>query len=124
MLVQKKAVRSITNSRFRDHTAPIFKKEQVLPLLQLITQDERKLAFRIWHNEVPPFIREDFKIKNTNRLRSSLQFNLPTVHSDLLQRLPSYKVPKTWNDTSTKLKSIDVMQTFATASKEQLIKDI
>ena len=55
--LQKRAVRAITNSDFRAHTAPLFSKLEILDIFQVNTLEIAKFMFR-FHNDLlpPPFL--------------------------------------------------------------------
>ena len=44
--LQKRAVRAITNSEYRAHTAPLFSKLEILDIFQVNTLDTAKFMFR------------------------------------------------------------------------------
>ena len=48
--LQKRAVRAITNSEYRAHTAPLFSKLEILDIFQVNTLDTAKLMFRHHYN--------------------------------------------------------------------------
>ena len=52
--LQKRAVRAITNSEYRAHTAPLFSKLEILDIFQVNTLDTAKFMFRYHNNLLPP----------------------------------------------------------------------
>ena len=58
--LQKWAVRAITNSEYRAHTAPLFSKLEILDIFQVNTLDTAKFMFRYHNNLLPPLFRNLF----------------------------------------------------------------
>ena len=58
--LQKRAVRAITNSEYRAHTAPLFSKLEILDIFQVNTFDTAKFMFRYHINLLPPLFRNLF----------------------------------------------------------------
>ena len=58
--LQKRAVRAITNSEYRAHTAPLFSKLEILDIFQVNTLDTAKFMFRYHNNLLPPLFRNLF----------------------------------------------------------------
>ena len=52
--LQKRAVRAVTNSDYRAHTAPLFSKLKILDIFQINTLDIAKFMFRYHNNLLPP----------------------------------------------------------------------
>ena len=52
--LQKRAVRAVTNSGYRAHTAPLFSKLKILDIFQINTLDIAKFMFRYHNNLLPP----------------------------------------------------------------------
>ena len=54
-ILQKKAVRSITNSKYNSHTEPLFKKLNLLNVTDIHTLCKLKLFFKLENNLLPPY---------------------------------------------------------------------
>ena len=52
--LQKRAVRAVTNSDYRAHTATLFSKLKILDIFQINTLDIAKFMFRYHNNLLPP----------------------------------------------------------------------
>ena len=122
--LQKKAIRIITLSDYSAHTKHLFKQENLLPLRELISINELKLAHRIWYSNAPEFIREDFKVRNLPSLRNKLHFDYPLIKKDSIIRLPLYRIPKAWNSVSKEVKQITNKKTFAKRVKKALLLEL
>ena len=73
--LQKRAVRAITNSEYRAHTAPLLSKLEILDIFQVNTPDTAKFMFRYHNNLLPPLLRNLFMTNSQ-------------VHIDMTQQQP------------------------------------
>ena len=55
LLLQKRAVRAITNSDYRAHSTPLFLHLKILDIYKLNTFHIAKFMFMYHHNLLPPF---------------------------------------------------------------------
>ena len=58
--LEKRAVRAITNSEYRAHTAPLFSKLEILDIFQGNKLDTAKFMFCYHNNVLPPLFRNLF----------------------------------------------------------------
>ena len=65
--IQKKAIRIITNSKYNDHTGPLFAMHKILPLDKIIKQAKLNFMHSIAFNYAPKSF-ENVWIKNNERL--------------------------------------------------------
>ena len=61
--IQKKAIRIITNSGYRDHTLPLFTKLKILPLQQLYYYNIILFMYKIYKDRLPKVISDYFKTR-------------------------------------------------------------
>ena len=64
--LQKRAIRIITLSKYNDHTAPLFKKLNLLTIKDILALQELKLYYKFIHNNLPPYIQQWQIKQNTN----------------------------------------------------------
>jgi len=100
-LKQKNAVRIITNSNYRAHTAPLFQRLKILPLSQLIHYSNLSFMHNFHHNRLPISFAQMW---NTNRnrnpliqLRNADDYFIPAHRFETLKRLPLFNFPRIWN---------------------------
>jgi hypothetical protein len=91
---QKEAIRIITNSGYRDHTAPLFAQLKILSLDQLIKYNALKFMHSYHHNLLPVAFHQMW-ISNRERnperaLRNADQLYVPPHHFATLKRLPLF----------------------------------
>jgi hypothetical protein len=102
ILLQKKAIRIISNASYNAHTDPLFYANQILPLDKIIIYC--KVMFM--HSVVYNYNLESFSnIWHTNNhrgmgidLRNANDYTLPTVHRELFRKIPLYSLPLEWNN--------------------------
>jgi hypothetical protein len=126
---QKAAIRVITNSRYNQHTEPLFKTSNILPLPNLC--DFFKLQFV--QRFVQGFLPSSFNniwIKNEARraenvsmvLRNHDEFFVPTSRLKTYENFPLYSFPKLWlNLQSDSIKIIRNVYEFNLKLKEHFI---
>ena len=103
--LQKRAIRIITLSTYNDHTAPLFKKLNLLTIKDILALQELKLYYKSIHNNLPPYIKQ-WQIKQiTNNIihnhytRNQNEFYISgTKHAFTKQRVKQ-NVPNTLNAT-------------------------
>ena len=100
--MQKKAIRTITKSRYTAPTSQLFAQLKILPLEHLITLNKGILIHSIYYKTSPPSLHG---IWPTNQqrgidrdLRDAHQLYIPFARTDHVKRLPYFSFPKTWND--------------------------
>ncbi len=100
--LQKKVVRIITNSKFRDHTLPLFCSLNILPLDKLIFQRKNLLMHSFIHKYSPSSFHATWASQSTINpnlnLRNANDIILPHPRTDLFKKMPLYSLPKTWNE--------------------------
>ena len=100
--LQKKAIRTITKSRYNDHVGPLFAMLKILPLDLLITQTKGLLVHSILYKYSPTALHNAW-LTNQERdpnynLRDAHLLYIPFARTDRVKRLPFFSLPKLWND--------------------------
>ena len=101
--LQKRAIRIITLSKYNDHTAPLFKKLNLLTIKDILALHELKLDYKFIHNNLPPYIQQWQIKQNTNihnhYTRNQNEFYIVgTKHAFAMQCLKN-NLPNTLNAT-------------------------
>jgi hypothetical protein len=101
---QKAAVRIITNSSYRAHTEPIFKKLNILPLPSLIEFFKLQFMQRFIQGHLPPSFNNVWITNEARRsetismsLRNHENFYIPVSRLKNLENKPLYSFPKAWS---------------------------
>ena len=126
-LVQKKAIRTITNSSYTAHTAPLFAQLQILPYEYIIKQ-AKLLFMHSVENRYAPFSFHDTWTKNSvnqgdRPLRNADDYKLPNARTELFKKSPLYTLPLEWNNMDDN-KFIRNRTTFKTAVKFNLLAEL
>ena len=99
--LQRKAVRTITNSTRTAPTLPLFCNLRILPFDELLKLHRSLFMHSIEYNyNLPSF--ENVWPKNNARninheLRNANEFYLPPIHKEIFRKSPLYSLPHTWN---------------------------
>jgi hypothetical protein len=101
-LIQKKAIRIISNANYRAHTAPLFTQLNILPVDMMIKYSTLKLMHSFYHNTMPTSFNETW-ITNRARipereLRDADDLFIPHHKFATLKRLPLFTFPRVWNE--------------------------
>ena len=102
--MQKRAVRSITKSKYNSSTNPIFVGLGILPLEHLITETRALLMHSIYHKYSPTALHniwitnETRSLNHDHDLRDGHHIYIPLARTEHVKRLTHFALPKTWND--------------------------
>ena len=99
---QKRCVRTIVGAKFNAHTAQIFKKLKTLTLKDMCELSLLKIGLKVQLNKVPKGLENVVKKKPINRDLRFVERDLaiPYPKVDKNKHLPSYTIPKNWNESS------------------------
>jgi len=101
IIKQKQAIRTISLSGYRDHTAPLFKKLKILPINKLIIFYNTKFMHNYVNNKLPLSFSETWifnRDRNLNiALRNADDMYVPPHRIELVKSLPLCNFPEAWN---------------------------
>jgi hypothetical protein len=126
-VLQKKAIRIISNASYYAHTPQLFHDNDILPLTELIKYCSCLFMFDYVNGNLPAAFHhswnENWRV-NENRyvLRNANDFNIPRVRYKYLDNHPLYNFSRLWNDLHDDLKSIRVRSKFESALKKSLLE--
>ena len=127
-LKQKEAIRVISNAGYRDHTSPLFRTLNVLPLDQLIQFAALKFMHSFNFNTLPITFAETWilnRVRNPERnLRNADDLYIPAHKFATLKRLPLFHFPKIWNEYDNHNKFNPVPHLFVKHLKSALISTL
>ena len=115
IILQKKAMRVITFSRFDEHSSPLFKRLQILKFTHLITLRMTMFMYK-YHRQLLPSSLNDlftpvYQIHSYNiRLSSNLCFSLPKIRTNFGLFNIRYQGVKAWNVLSEADKQMTFLQ--------------
>lgn len=109
-VLQKKCLRTISNSKFNSHTKPIFRKYNLLKFQDIYRINCCKLCYRAKMRNLPVYHSEQLKfIGNINPYssRQSLDIYIPHLTSSIQKHKLSYTLGSNWNKLPVNLKQIN-----------------
>jgi hypothetical protein len=126
-LIQKKAIRIITNSTYTAHTAPLFAQLQILPYELVIKQAKLLFMHSIEYSYAPASFlgiwTKNFVIQGDRPLRNADNYTLPNPRTELFKKSPLYTLPLEWNNLDDN-RYIRNKTTFKTALKYMLLNSV
>jgi hypothetical protein len=100
-LIQKKAIRIITNSNYTAHTAPLFAQLQILPYELIIKQAKLLFMHSIEYDYAPSSFSgiwtKNYINQGDRPLRNADNYMLPNPRTELFKKSPLYTLPLEWN---------------------------
>ena len=116
-LLQKRAVRIITNADFRAHSEPLFFRLKILDIYNINSFYTAQFMFSYYHQLLPPLFSNLFvtssNIHNYNT-RSSSHFRSHACRTNTKQFSILFQGPKIWNSLPNSVTSIFTLQSFKT----------
>ena len=100
-LLQKKAIRTISLSKYNAHTVPIFKKIEILPIKEQTILSSLLIMYDYVHQKLPYSFDQVWKKNNAraNRvLRNANLFDIPYVRLESQKHFPISNFPRLWNE--------------------------
>jgi hypothetical protein len=107
-LLQKKAIRIITNSSYTSRTAPLFASLNILPLEKVITHAKLSFMHTVYYGTAPTSFNNIWQTKAQCNPELNLRnaTDVPFPQIDLFKRMPIYSLPSVWN-------SYDIVRYYA-----------
>ena len=127
---QKKAIRLITRSRYNEHTEPLFKQKQILPLTNLVNLSKLKFMFGLKKKTVPSSFQNVWLTHSEMNLHShdlrqdSEQYYVLISRLNRYKNFPLYSYSKIWNDLDQFMKNIEVKNIFENALKVSFLSEL
>ena len=109
LLLQKKAMRVISNVHFRHHTDTLFFSNNVLKVHDLYKLNLAVLMFQKQNQELPPALGNMFTLNNEIHQYPTRQINhyhLPRTRTVLTQNTFIFTAPKFWNSLPRDMREI------------------
>ena len=123
--LQKKTIRTITFSYYLEHTAPIFKKLNILSFKKLVTQRISLIMYKRHLNILPSPIVNLFSMNNTQHnynTRQHTHFRTQIGKTEHVYKLLSFHGANIWNHMSNKI-SLDVSYVCYKKLSKKYIQD-
>ena len=114
-IMQRKAVRVVTEAKYNSHTEPLFHQIKALTLKDLYLLACARIGLKITKNKANDGLSTCFKVSNTE-LQSTRSGNdigkklfVPLPRIELTKRLPQFQIPAIWNAFPGKYKQFGVL---------------
>ena len=127
LILQKRAMRVMTFSKFHEHSSEIFKHLKIVKLPDLVFLNIAVFMYK-FHNRCLPSVVDTFftqvnKKHNYNtRSASNMFYTLPKVRTNYGIFNIRFTDPKVWNSISENLKTFSISN-FKESVKSELVKD-
>ena len=127
VILQKRAMRMITFSKYHEHSSPIFKHLNIVKLPDLVFLNIAVFMHKFHNRRLPSvfdtfFFQVNKKHNYNTRSASSLSYTLPKVRTNYGIFNLRFKGPKVWNSISDNLKTLSISN-FKESLKYDLVKD-
>ena len=127
-ILQKKAIRTITNSKYNAHTAPLFLALNILPFDKLLYLNNAQFMHQIYHKYHHKSFDNTWQ-RNIQRnldhnLRNLDHFYLPYPRIEQFKRSPLYALAKLWNTLPNEDKAQTNKFTFSSQIKNSLFRSV
>jgi hypothetical protein len=127
-VLQKKAVRTISNAKFNAHTGPLFQKLAILPYPKLQKQFILTFMHSVEYEYGPPTFRANWP-KNAQRnlqyaLRNGEDLTIPRCAKESLKNAPYFNFPSKWNELDVNIKLQRNVATFKIELLNKLLAEL
>jgi hypothetical protein len=128
LVLQKKAIRIITNSHYTAHTNTLFLESGILPFDKLIAQNKLHFMHSIAYDYAPKAFNQTWPT-NVNRdtgyvLRNQDHFALPLVRIEQFRKFPLYSLLNEWNNLNKEIRLQHNRTTFKIALWNYLLESL
>ena len=123
-ILQKKAIRIICDAKYRDHTAPLFKKEKILTFEKTIEYNIYRFMYDYRNDKLPTYFNGMWRNNNEVHhyaVRNENDFFTERVNKPYLKCHPLFFFPSLWNTLPNNIKNSDSRKMFAKNVHEYLI---
>ena len=128
---QKKAIRIVTKSRYNQHTEPLFKRKEILPLYDLINLSKIKFMFDYKHSRAPSSFNniwqrhaERATFNDYNLRQNSSEYYVEISRYKKFENFPLYAYSKIWNDIDEIFTEIPYKKIFLDNIKSHLFEKL
>ena len=125
-ILQKRAIRIITNSHFLTSTDRLFLKLNILKVRDLHTFQVACFMYKYFKGLLPPLFNNYFTLNhhiNKYKTRNSENLYVPFYRYQVSRSTIRFIGPKVWNSTDTFLKQSPSLSSFKKRFKLQLIEN-
>ena len=122
--IQKRMIRIISNSRYLDHTDPLFKKLNLLKISSIYKYSIALLMYKVEYNMIPNVMKHFF-VSNTqvhsHNTRQALLFHIPDFKHIKSNSSLIYQGPLIWNALPLHIRGSSSIFSFKSQFKSFLV---
>ena len=124
VVLQKKAIRAITHSRYNESTSPLFKRLSILKLEDIHTLELGKLLYNEHKQTLPSpllnFFYHNSEVHSYNtRQQSDIHVN--KIKCDIVFRSFIYKGPNLWSKLPQNIKTAKSVNSFGSQLRKHIL---
>ncbi len=118
-ILQKRAIRIVNKTKYREPTNPLFNKLKILKFRDLVDFKTIQFMYKVKNCQLPAGIQELFQIRESGyNLRGSFMFKKPPVRTNMKYHSVTVRGVTLWNDCSDEMKACKHIQTEDTVQNE------
>ena len=124
LLLQKRALRVITHSKYLDHTDPLFRRLKTLKVHDIHTLQTSIFMYRLTQKKLPTLFYNTFKLNSNIHsypTRRSNDYHLENPKIILAQKSIRHHGPDIWNSLPSEIKRSSSLHSFKALLKNNLI---
>jgi hypothetical protein len=121
--LQKKAVRNISNSHYLSHSAPLFKKYNLLNVYDSYNLELCTFMYKHATNQLPDVFQNYFDVRSAlhnYNTRNKDTYQIPKVKTCFAQKTIKTMGPKRWNPLTEDVKNSKSIKKFRSKIKENI----
>ena len=125
-VLQKRALRAVSNSGYRSHSNPLFIKYDQLKIADLCNLNIGTFMYKLCNGLLPPSFNNMFKTNSENHeynTRNALNFEYPNTKLNFCDTSICYQGVKTWNNIPNHIKRSKTVKSFNATYKKLIISD-
>ena len=125
--LQKKAVRIVSNSGYREHTTPLFKQLKILPINELIKFNCCKFMFDYKCNKTPEIFNNTWQYNydvHNHVTRNANNFAILHAQHNYIRDSPKYMFPRLFNSLPREIRVIENRREFLRKLENYLLQNL
>ena len=125
IILQKKAIRIITGSKYNEHSSPLFKRLNIVKLHDVFNIQQAKFVYANSKSLLPSPLQHIYTINHnvhSYNTRQSHDVHYNNVRVDIVFRSFIHKGPEIWSSLPASIKTADSLSSFVSRLKRNYIE--
>ena len=126
-LALKKIVRLVSGVSRREHSAPLFKELNILPVKKMIELSIMKFMHKFYYSALPGTFENTWKKSGdvSQRVtRNAGNIYIPHFDLEYFRQKPLFAFPRVWNELPREIREIEDIHLFVTKARKHLMNHI